>query len=307
MKYMKNRLFLLAALGFLTSFMQPNTVLGQTASVSGACMTGTINLVDGPIVNGKPTYIGTGTVAGNAGVQVSIQWLGPPDNVWVLQFDGQPYFFSTFQGDKPISTTSGTWTNLDPTNCPNTTPLSITGSGVIPIELTFLMAQMDKHKTLLTWQTASESNNRGYEIQRSTSGKDWQYLDFVEGFGTSATTQNYQYTDNKPFAGINYYRLKQMDYNGAFMFSKAVSVKNTKDFSYQISPNPSKGLFIVKTNPDKNTPLSINVFDLLGRVIITQTTVVSEKTFDISAYHAGTYIIEMLYDNEVYRSKLIKN
>ncbi len=305
---MKNRLLILAVLGFLTSFIQPNAVLGQTASVSGACMTGTINLFDGPIVNGKPTYIGTGTVAGNMGVQISIQWLGSPDNVWVLQFDGQPFFFSTFQGDKPLSTTSGTWTNLDPSTCPNTTPLSITGSGVIPIELTFLKAQMDNHKTVLTWQTASESNNRGYEIQRSSSGKDWQALDFVEGLGNSATTQNYQYTDNKPFAGINYYRLKQIDYDGAFMFSKAVSVKNTKDFSFKISPNPSKGLFIVKAfNSDKSTPLSINVFDLLGRLIITQTTVVSEKTFDISAYPAGTYIIEMLYDSEVYRTKLIKN
>ena len=304
---MKKSLLLYSALGVGSFFISINTLSSQTIDVSGVCATGTIVLTQGATVNGKPSYSGTGTVAGIAGTAVSIEWLTAPDNVWVLEFDGQPYFSNANSGAKPIPTAVQSWTNLDPGTCPNTPALSLSGSGVLPVELAYINAELSNHKTALTWKTENENNNKGFEIQRSADGKVWDNLGFINGVGTSLTAKNYQFIDEKPLFGINYYRLKQIDFNDESVLSKVVSVTNSKNLTYQISPNPTKGLFTVNApKVDDSAPLSIMVFDLLGRKVLTETTHANESSLDLSAFSAGTYIVEILYDNQVYREKLIK-
>ena len=304
---MKKSSLLFSALWVGSFFISSTVLMSQTVDVSGACMTGTITLTQGAMVNGKVSYSGTGTVAGFPNVAVSVQWIGAPDNVWALQFDGQPYFSNANQGALPIPTTTQSWVNDDPGNCPNTTAMSLTGSGTLPVELAYLNAQLSNHKTALTWRTESENNNKGFEIQRSADGKVWDYLGFINGVGTSLTAKNYQFMDEKPIFGINYYRLKQIDFNDESVLSKVVSVTNSKNLTYQISPNPTKGLFTVNApKVDNSAPLSITVFDLLGRKVLTETTQANETALDLSAFSAGAYIVEILYDNQVYREKLIK-
>jgi Secretion system C-terminal sorting domain len=302
---MKKQLHLSATLLLAIFFSFTTTLSSQTVTVSGACLTGTITLSIAPNVNGKVCYTGVGTVAGFANTAVSIQWIGAPDNIWALQFDGQPFFTNATSGAKPLPSPS-VWTNLDAVTCPNTTPISVGGTA-LPIELTSFIAKLNNNKTVLVWQTASEKNNQGFEIQRSTDGKDWLVLNFVKGVGTATTTQNYQFTDEKPNYGINYYRLKQIDFDGISVYSKTISVDNIKNLIYKISPNPTKGSFIVHTpTPDNDTPLSISVFDLLGRQVLNQKSQNGETMLDLSAFSAGTYIVEMQYGKQVYREKLIK-
>ena len=304
---MKKSSLLFSALWVGSFFISSTVLMSQTVEVAGACMTGTITLTQDVMVNGKVSYSGTGTVASLPNTPVSVQWIGAPDNVWVLQFDGQPYFSNANQGSLPIPTTIQSWVNEDPVNCPSTPAMSLTGSGTLPVKLTYLNAQLSNHKTALTWRTESENNNKGFEIQRSSDGKVWDYLGFVNGVGTSTTTKNYQFMDEKPLLGINYYRLKQIDFNDEFALSKVVSVTNSKNLTYQISPNPTKGLFVVNAPKVANsTPLSITVFDLLGRKVLTETTQGNETVLDLSAFSVGTYIVEIFYDNQLYREKLVK-
>ena len=112
---------------------------------------------------------------------------------------------------------------------------------VFPVEMLSFNARPFSGYVLLDWQTATEKNNEGFDIQRSTDGKTWETIGFVQGRGTTQTPQSYAYTDEAPLAGTSYYRLKQVDYNGAFEYSNILSVNYDLDGKQQglkLFPNP---------------------------------------------------------------------
>ena len=121
------------------------------------------------------------------------------------------------------------------------------GTGIIisaqtlPVELINFNAKVsDKTKVLLLWQTASEINNSGFEIQRSTDGRSWEILAFVEGASNSSIIESYRYEDTKASVGDNYYRLKQIDFDGNFEFSNvALATLSSANHDFKIAPNPS--------------------------------------------------------------------
>ena len=281
------------------------TKISAQATVSGLCITGSPNLSSVPNVNGKVAYSGTGTVAGSTAT-INIYWIGTPDNVWVLDFDGQPYFSNPANTSLPPAA-PGAWSVVT-TGCTGASPLSITGSGVLPVELVSFKAEMSPKKQVqLSWLTASEINNKGFEVQRSDNAKEWSTLTFVAGKGTTTTTQSYSFIDETPLRDIGYYRLNQVDYDGGEKASPIVSVNNSEKLKFSFSPNPSKGQLVVNTIKSlNNTPLSITVRNLLGQAVFTKTTEQDQTVLDISNYPAGTYLMEIRYQNSVYYEKIIK-
>lgn len=96
----------------------------------------------------------------------------------------------------------------------------------LPVSLTSFTAKANKIGNVdLAWTTASEQNNSHFEVNRSTDGANFNTIDKVNGNGTTATVNNYSYTDNSPAAGVNYYQLKQIDFDGKSTLSKVVSAK----------------------------------------------------------------------------------
>ena len=94
---------------------------------------------------------------------------------------------------------------------------------------------------LLEWQTSSELNNSGYDIQRRTLTTKYEKIGFVAGFGTTTETHSYSFVDENIFSGTYYYRLKQIDFDGSFEFSPEVEITTTPinlDTLYQNYPNP---------------------------------------------------------------------
>jgi hypothetical protein len=108
-------------------------------------------------------------------------------------------------------------------------PLTDPCATVLPVEFTSFTASL-QHYPLLRWETASETNNARFEIQRSTDGEVFEFVGSVAGAGTTAQPQNYMYHDIYAPEGINYYRLKQIDYNGEYEYSiiRAVLVEPTE-------------------------------------------------------------------------------
>jgi hypothetical protein len=98
--------------------------------------------------------------------------------------------------------------------------------GVVPVELVSFHADIEGNIVTLTWMTATETNNKGFQIERKL-GNSWEVLDFVSGRGTTAEVANYSFTD-KISGSINdgkiSYRLKQVDFDGTFEYSKEVNV-----------------------------------------------------------------------------------
>lgn len=178
-------------------------------------------------------------------------------------------------------------------------PLVITTP--VPVELISFAANVDGNAVQLNWLTATETNNRGFEIQRKTVEGDFVTIGFVQGNGTSTQSHSYSYTDNNAQSGSFSYRLKQMDFDGRFSYSNVVEVSiNPSQFSLEQNyPNPFNPSTTINFNLAKETNVSLKVFNLLGEQVtalvngeVLPAGVYSYK-FDASSLASGTYIYRL--------------
>ncbi|MCK7526061.1 MAG: hypothetical protein MZV64_54870 [Ignavibacteriales bacterium] len=95
---------------------------------------------------------------------------------------------------------------------------------VIPVELESFTASVSDKQINLNWITATELNNSGFEIEKSTDNFIWNKIGFVNGKGTTTDKSYYSFNDNNPIDGKSYYRLKQIDYDGTFTYSSIVAI-----------------------------------------------------------------------------------
>jgi len=111
----------------------------------------------------------------------------------------------------------------------------------LPVELVSFEGKYQNGAVLLTWTTASELNNERFVLERSPSGLEFEALHSVDGSGTNTAPREYDYTDKRPFQGLNYYRLKQVDFDQTFTFSRIIAVEATEKPGAPIVlfPNPS--------------------------------------------------------------------
>lgn len=141
----------------------------------------------------------------------------------------------------------------------------------VPVELTSFIAEVHNEKIILKWSTASETNNNGFEIQRSLDGKSFTTVGFVTGHGTATEPNNYSYTDGDQ-SGRVYYRLKQLDYNGAYSYSNIISVDaiTINDFVLEQNfPNPFNPSTIIQFQIPVESFVSLKIFDVQGKEIST--------------------------------------
>jgi hypothetical protein len=136
---------------------------------------------------------------------------------------------------------------------------------------------------ILTWQTASEVSNRGFEVERLVTDKVWQTLTFVKSKGAKGT---YTFTDNTPLS-TSYYRLKQVDNDGKFEYSKVISIAQTsKGKGLSVYPNPvSSHLTIENTEGE-----TFQILNLLGQQVLSGKTT---QQIDVSRLPQGTYILKV--------------
>ncbi len=172
---------------------------------------------------------------------------------------------------------------------------------LLPVELLEFNAALKKNVVELTWSTATEINNQGFEIQQSVDSKDWKTIDFVEGRGDTEIVQEYKYQHKNPNEGFNYYRLKQIDYDGAFEYSK-IEVARFNDTALgeneiRVFPNPTKDLLQINwaTDISKNGRWEYRVFNSTGLLIQRAWINVDDNNFeiDVSTLGKGFYIMEL--------------
>ena len=154
-----------------------------------------------------------------------------------------------------------------------------TSSVVLPVELIFFDVNTQDEHVNLRWATASEINNDGFEIQHSLNGFDWEVVDWVEGAGNTFAIQNYQFTHRAASSGINYYRLKQVDYDGQYEYSGVVSVDFlAEESTFWITPNPVLGSGTVAFNFEEDSKeKTLTIYSSLGAKVY-QTLVEEEQS-----------------------------
>lgn len=177
----------------------------------------------------------------------------------------------------------------------------------LPVELVAFAANCVDEGVELTWQTASEVNNSHFEIQRSSNGEDWEHVGFEEGMGTTASTTDYLFIDRKNTDRMNYYRLKQFDFDGAYEFSP-IRVTNcaSREGMWTVFPNPTSGDVYFKNNHGSSNT-TISFFDQTGRKL-GQTTLVSDKinlVEEFGIHQPGIYTVCIESNQKITTRKIV--
>lgn len=186
-------------------------------------------------------------------------------------------------------------------------------SSALPITLTdFTATRLTKINVRLNWQTLTEQNNKGFEIERrlenetSFSGIDFTPSQAVNG--NSSVVLNYLYNDINGYAGISYYRLKQIDLDNKSMYTfiRAVKGLGATGVSVLLWPNPSHGQFSIKIDGTHKS-FAAFITDINGRVV-QQLTVTADTPNNINGLSAGTYILSIpnvFGSGESFREKVV--
>ncbi|MGE5845190.1 MAG: T9SS type A sorting domain-containing protein, partial [Ignavibacteria bacterium] len=180
----------------------------------------------------------------------------------------------------------------------------------IPVELSAFTAAADLNSVELKWETKTETNNRGFEIERYANGK-WRMIGFAEGKGTTTGRSKYKFIE-KNINGSNIkYRLKQIDFDGTFRYSKEVEINLIS--GYQLSqnyPNPFNPATTIRYSIPSKSFVNLEVYDIIGNKIAT---LVNEEkaagkftvSFDGSNYSSGMYYYRIKAGDFVKVGKMI--
>lgn len=175
----------------------------------------------------------------------------------------------------------------------------------IPVELTSFSANVIDGNIILNWNTATELNNQGFEIERSFDNKIFSKIGYVAGFGTTTENKSYSYTIDEINSNKSYFRLKQIDFDGKFEYSNIIEVDgiSPKIFSLgQNYPNPFNPSTRIDFSIPMETNVKISIYNLIGQKI---TEVVNSKfaagnhsvNFSASNLSSGIYLYKIEADN----------
>ena len=171
----------------------------------------------------------------------------------------------------------------------------------VPVELTSFNVSSESGKVHLLWETATELNNAGFSIEKSKDNIKFSEIVFIRGNGTTTDKSSYTYTDNSALTGKYYYRLKQVDLDGSFHYSKTVEIDLgiPKQFSVdQNYPNPFNPTTTIRFALPMNAKVNIKLYNTLGQQVANilnsdLSAGVHETTFNASNLSSGVYFYKL--------------
>ena len=192
---------------------------------------------------------------------------------------------------------------------------AITPSVVLPVELLSFTAKANEKAISLSWETATERNNAGFEVQRSMDGGNFQTIAFVEGKGDTSLEQDYFYEDRElRFNQKYYYRLKQIDYDGQFEYSRILNEKlvSTLEEVSQFYPNPvTTGRALIDYFATSDGELYTEVYNAAGKLMHKQSYAINEGSnrlqFDLGHVGKGIFFVKLRQNGTgIYRKLIIE-
>ncbi len=245
---------------------------------------------------------------------------GNPDGI-CLDYQGTPILFISYGGS--FTATNGVANGLisndigitEPSNAPLESSLGLTGSGTtysqmtwayypassttgdpnggqeLPVELTSFSATKIGKDIKLTWNTSTEINNFGFEIERSVFKGEWNKIGFVNGNGNSNSPKNYSFVDDKTSTGRYSYRLKQIDNDGQFEYSKIIEIDVSGVKGYELTqnyPNPFNPTTTIQYILPQTGMVRLTLYNVLGEEIRTLVNEIKD---------AGTHTLNINADN----------
>jgi len=192
--------------------------------------------------------------------------------------------------------------------------IGYSGVGALPIELTSFTAKQSINGVELQWVTATEVSNYGFDVERANAGKDaiWEKIGFISGHGNSNSPTNYSFIDIKSVNAKSQYRLKQIDKNGSFNYTKSVEagVVILKYDLAQNFPNPFNPSTLITYSIPVSSNVVVKVYNVLGKLM---TTLVNENkeagsytvNFDAAGLSNGIYFYKIQAGNFAKTMKML--
>lgn len=187
---------------------------------------------------------------------------------------------------------------------------------VLPVELLYFTGTYVDKKVYLNWETASELNNDYFLVEKSTDGKNWTSIGSVKGHGTTQDPHQYAMIDPYPFQGENYYRLKQVDFDGTFKYSRIIVIDVLNEYTrtestFAVQPNPTAGLVVATISSETNQKVQLNIFDASGQLMEVRDVALgkglNKVKVDLSKFPAATYLLSFKdRSGKEYSAKVIK-
>jgi len=187
------------------------------------------------------------------------------------------------------------------------------GCAILPIGLTRFTAITQGPKIKLQWTTESEINNNYFTVEKSLDGLHFVTLCTVKGVGNSSSPLDYEAEDENPFTGLNYYRLKQTDFDGSYAYSNVVSciAKGNGMMSVQrVDPNPVQSFATITLDISDDEDVSFQLFNTQGQSVYDKSFFVQKGVqhidLDFSGLKNGIYLLRIHCEYGSYSQKLIK-
>jgi hypothetical protein len=265
----------------------------------------------------NPTNFTTNPTASFSLGYLDSEW-GAPNSITESQMKIRNYASGAWGVDMPTTVNIATNTATLGTNISNF------GTGIftlyqqtipLPIKLLNINAQAQNEDILLTWKTAQEINNKGYEIQRSENARNFEVIGFVDAKGGGNTTQerNYAFLDKNVKANQDYYyRFKQIDYNGNFEYSPIVRAKVIDENVrvVMLYPNPATDHIFLNFQAKQQDTASYFISDVKGNILQRGTMNISQGEtnykIDLQKYiSSGTYLIKCVFEGKSFVEKIV--
>ena len=172
----------------------------------------------------------------------------------------------------------------------------------IPVELTSFTTSIVNGKVLVSWQTATEINNAGFNLERSKDNLSYNEIAFIPGHGTTTYKSEYSYTDNPTLSGKYYYRLKQVDLDGSFEYSDIVEVDVNIPIKFLLDqnyPNPFNPSTTIRFALPTKAKVNIRLYNTLGQEVANILSSeqldagIHETIFNASNFSSGVYFYRL--------------
>jgi len=179
----------------------------------------------------------------------------------------------------------------------------------LPLTLLSFKGEAVEEGNLLQWQTYQEINVSGFQVERSTPKTSWKKIAYLEATGSDLDTEDYNFLDELPDQGKNYYRLRQIDQDGRFSYSNLIIISNPRTLKkgvLSVFPNPSHQEMITISLQQSDEPGSIvRILDPTGQILIKKQFDHSGTNLDVSSLPSGVYLVCVTTDLESLVTKIV--
>lgn len=218
--------------------------------------------------------------------------------------------------DAPLPGQTSTSNSVTVSSVSSFSPWTLSGNGSsLPIELLWFTAVPFNNEIVnLDWTTASETDNDYFTVERSADGRNFETVTTVDGAGNSNSLLSYKTTDEKPYSGTSYYRLKQTDMNGEAKYSdiQVVHLEKHSLLELALSPNPNNGITLnVGLATEKQQDVQLTVYNALGhkcygqQIAVTHAGMAWYPVQFLDQLEPGVYMVNATVNNNTLTKKLI--